>query len=188
VDDVFDFASMPQLETKRLILRQVRPDTDREAFFDLFADPDVARFTDTGPFGSREEADEVIAWMEGIFSNKVGLRWAITRRGAENVLIGTAGYNHWTRWNDSAEIGYDLVSAMWGQGLMTEALEAILSFGFDRMGLNRIEADVTVGNVASERVLEGLGFTREGLLRQRGYWKGSYHDVWQFSLLRSDLA
>lgn len=66
VDDLFDFASMPHLETERLILRQVRPTTNREAFFDLFADPDVARFTDTGPFGSREEADGVIALTDSV--------------------------------------------------------------------------------------------------------------------------
>ncbi len=71
---------------------------------------------------------------------------------------------------------------------MTEALEAMLRFGFDAMSLNRIEADVTVGNDASVRVLEKLGFQREGLLRQRGYWKGSYHDLWLFSLLRDEIA
>ena len=114
------------------------------------------------------------------------MRWAVTLKEDTERLIGTAGFNVWHTWNNSAEIGYDLARAHWGRGLMVEALEPIIDFGFTRMALNRIEADATVGNHASSRVLEKLGFHREGLLRQRGYWKGSYHDVWLYSLLTND--
>lgn len=69
---------------------------------------------------------------------------------------------------------------------ISEALEPLLAIGFDQMALNRIEADVTVGNEASMRALTKPGFQREGLLRERGHWKGAYHDVWLYSLLRSD--
>ena len=69
---------------------------------------------------------------------------------------------------------------------MVEALRPTLDFGFEGMRLNRIEADITVGNEQSVRVLEKLGFRREVLLRQRGYWKGPYHNVWLCSLLRDE--
>lgn len=184
--EMFDFASMPRFETDRLVVRQIRPDSDVDALFELFADPEVARYTDTGPFTSLDEASEVIDWIDGIFASRQGMRWALALRDDADTLIGTAGYNQWHRWNNSAELGYDLAQRYWGQGLMVEALAPILDFGFIQMALNRIEADVTVGNEGSIRVLNKLGFHREGLLRQRGFWKGSYHDVWLFSLLKNE--
>jgi [ribosomal protein S5]-alanine N-acetyltransferase len=183
---LFDFAMTPRLETERLVLRAVDPDGDLEALFDLFADPEVARFTDTGPFTDPAEAVEVVEWIAGLFASRRGLRWAITERDRGDVMIGTCGFNRWHRWNNSAEIGYDLARRCWGRGVMTEAVRAMVRFGFERMALNRVEADVTVGNEASARVLDRLGFHEEGTLRQRGLWKGSYHDVRLFSLLRDD--
>ncbi len=186
MSEVFDFGSLPTLETHRLVLRQVRGDSDLGALFDLFADPEVARYTDTGPFTSVSEATEVMNWIEDLFTRRQGMRWALTLKDGDDTLIGTAGYNWWHHANNSAEVGYDLARRYWNQGLMTEALAPVLAFGFDQMALNRIEAEVTVGNEASTRVLSKLGFQSEGLLRQRGHWKGAYHDVWLYSLLHSD--
>jgi len=184
--ELFEFTSMPRIATERLVLREVRPEADVSRLFDLFADPDVARYTDTGPFTGIDEATEVMDWIEQIFAGRRGMRWVIAERADEEALIGTCGFNRWRRWNDSAEMGYDLMQHFWGRGLMTEALSAIIRFGFDRMALNRIEADVTVGNGRSARVLAKLGFAEEGVLRQRGKWKGDYHDLRMFSLLRAE--
>lgn len=186
--DLFDFTEMPRFQTARLVLREVRPSADLDAMFALFGDPDVARFTDTGPFTDKGEAQEVIDWISWIFQKRRGLRWALALADDEDVMIGTCGYNHWDRSNNSGEIGYDLAQEYWGQGLMTEALPPMIRFGFEHMGLNRIEADVTVGNDASARVLQKLGFAEEGLLRQRGFWKGDYHDLRVFGLLREDWS
>lgn len=183
--EVFDFAEMPVLTTSRLVLRDVRSTQDAAAVFDLFADPDVARSTDTGPFESDSEAVEVIDWIHGIFASGRGMRWAITMPPSDD-LIGTCGFNVWRQDNNSAVIGYDLMQRFWGKGIVPEALRAMLDFGFSDMALNRIEADVTVGNAASVRVLEKLGFHEEGLLRQAGHWRGEYHDLRLFSLLRSE--
>ncbi len=182
----FDFTVMPRLETDRLVLRRIRSEADLSTLYDLFADPEVARYTDTGPFESLAEAEEVMEWIDGIFANHLGMRWALALKTDEDEMIGTAGYNQWHRWNHSAEIGYDLMRDVWGRGLMVEALRAVLGFGFREMALNRVEADVTVGNEASVRVLERLGFHQEGLSRQRGYWKGGYHDLLLFGLLRNE--
>lgn len=177
---------MPRFETDRLVLRGVRPEDDLPALYELFADPRVAEYTDTGPFETLADATKVMMWITQIFDERRGMRWAITLSNAETALIGTCGFNHWHRWNNSAEIGYDLAHRHWGKGLATEALRPVIRFGFERMDLNRIEADVTVGNDGSARVLEKLGFEEEGLMRQRGFWKGEYHDLRLFSLLRQD--
>lgn len=186
--ELFAFESMPEFETDRLVVRKFTAKADLPRLFDLFADPEVARYTDTGPFVSMDEAREVMEWIDEIFTNRQGMRWALALKEEPKALIGTAGYNQWHQWNNSAEIGYDLGRGHWGQGLMGEALAPIIDFGFDRMALNRIEADVTVGNEGSVRVLEKLGFHREGVLRQRGFWKDAYHDVQMYSLLRSDIG
>ena len=183
---VFAYESMPEFETARLVIRKVDAEADLAALYELFADDDVAKYTDTGPFRSMDEATEVMDWIKDIYSRRQGVRWAMAMREDPASLIGTAGFNQWHRWNNSAEIGYDLAQRYWGRGLAGEALRPILEFGFSEMALNRIEADVTVGNERSARVLDKLGFRREGLLRQRGMWKGAYHDVWLYSLLRSD--
>ncbi len=181
----FDFQTMPQLATERLVLRPIRREHDLAALYSLFADVKVARYTDTGPFTSVSEAVEVMDWIEQIYQEQRGMRWAITIKDGD-VLVGTCGFNVWERRNNVAEIGYDLAHRYWGRGLMTEALTAMIEFGFREMALHRVEADVTVGNDASARVLEKLGFHEEGLLRQRGYWRGEYHDLRFFGLLRPE--
>ena len=90
----------------------------------------------------------------------------------------------------SAVIGYDISSAFWGNGYATEALRAIIHYAFSGQlpctDLNRIQADTVPGNLASEAVLLKLGFKEEGLLRESGYWKGKFHDLKCFGLIRSE--
>lgn len=186
VPAMFDFSSLPTLKTPRLILREIDPEMDLESVYALFADPNVALNTDTGPFTAIEEAGRLVSWFGEIFAQSRGMRWAITHRPDAAALIGTCGYNSWHRWNNCAEIGYDLAHRYWGKGIMTEALVAMIEFGFTEMGLNRIEADVTVGNDRSAALLQKLGFIEEGVLRQRGHWRGAYVDLRFFGLLRAD--
>ena len=84
------------------------------------------------------------------------------------------------------EIGYELAKAHWRQGIMTEALFAVIEFGFQAIALNRIEAMVMLENTASFKLLQKLGFLEEGILREYGYWKGQFHDLRIFSLLKKD--
>ena len=74
----------------------------------------------------------------------------------------------------------------WGRGLMPEALRAMIAFGFERMGLNRIEARCIAENAASARVMEKVGMTYEGTLRQREFIKGAYRDMKLYAILKSE--
>ncbi|MCB0183617.1 MAG: GNAT family N-acetyltransferase, partial [Caldilineaceae bacterium] len=84
------------------------------------------------------------------------------------------------------EIGYDLRQREWGKGIMAEALDAIIDFGFRDMGLQRVEALVMPENVASARLLRKLGFTEEGTLRDYDRFKGAFHDMRCFSILKQE--
>ncbi len=185
--DLFDFKLMPVLTSERLELSEITRD-DAEAILRLFGNVEVTRYNDVDTLTELREAGELIEFVQDRFNNRVGLRWGIHLTESPDELIGTCGYNWWTRHNRCAEIGYDLHPDYWNKGIMTEALHALIGFGFQQMSLNRIEADVTPGNDASVRVLQKLGFQEEGLLRQRGYWKGKFHDLRFFSLLREEYS
>lgn len=184
---MFDFQHVPEIRTERLLLNAVKA-SDDNALYDIFSDPEVTRYNDVQTFSDRRESRIFRGFIQDRFNERVGIRWAIRLADAPGKLIGLAGYNTWTRHNRCAEIGYDLLRFYWNRGFMTEALRGVIAFGFREMALNRVEALVTDTNAASCRVLEKLDFTAEGLLRQRGCWKGRYHDLWLFALLRADVA
>jgi ribosomal-protein-alanine N-acetyltransferase len=100
----------------------------------------------------------------------------------DDQLLGACGLGAWDREAAQAEIGYELARAYWGQGLMPEALQAIVRFGFETMGLQRIVAEVMLDNTSSCRLLNKVGFQTEGILEKRGFWKGEYHDLRLFTL------
>ena len=104
----------------------------------------------------------------------------------EPQLRGSCGLFAWNRGWRKCAIGYELAGNAQGRGYMHEALQAVLDWGFDNMALNRVEAQVHPENTASIRSLSRLGFRQEGLLRELGYWRGQYHDMLQYSLLRRD--
>ncbi len=179
------FTPFPILETKRLILRKLQPD-DAPEVLALFSDDDVLRYHDLSPLHSLVEATNLIRRLTRRYQDFSGLRWAITLRNSDDRLIGTGGLNRITTHNMLGMIGYDLIPAYWGQGYATEAVRAVVQFGFENVGLNRLEAQTMLWNVASMRVLHKVGFTEEGILREWGYWKGAYHDLRMYSLLRRE--
>ena len=85
-----------------------------------------------------------------------------------------------------AELYYVLAQNYWGRGYMTEAVEAVLGFGFGVMHLNRIDGVCWVENTASARVLEKVGMQFEGILRQFIFVKGAFRDLRWYSILHNE--
>ena len=127
----------------------------------------------------------MIAGMQMFFDEKQRIRWGIAQK-QDNSIIGHCGFFDIDRSNCCAEISYCLKRESWGQGFMTEALDAMLKFGFEDYGLNRIVAKVIKGNARSIRVLQKLGFVPEDILRESLYKNGQYHDLIVFSILKSE--
>lgn len=180
----FDFSHFPTLETDRLHLREMTL-ADASALLKQFGNPEVVRFIEMQPIKTRAQANEWLRWMGSYFTAKDGLRWGITLK-ADGTFIGSAGIHGWNREARYAEVGYDFAQDFWGHGYATEVVNRLVEFGFERMILNRMEADVVSGNQASMRVLEKIGFQQEGILRQRVYKGGKYYDTHLFSLLLKD--
>jgi len=183
---LFAFETFPILETRHLVLRET-VEQDAEALFRIFSDPDVMRYYDVEAFTDLIQAQQLVARQHYRFEQKQRFRWGIALKETDE-LIGTCGFVLWERRQYYAEIGYDLASKYWRQGFMSEAAQAMVKFGFAHMDLHRIEAMVMPENIASLQLLRKLGFREEGLLRERGFWKGTFHDLILFSLLKQDLV
>ena len=114
-----------------------------------------------------------------------GTRWGI-QRGDDDRLLGSVGLFSWNRQWRKCSVGYELAPEAQHQGLMREALGAVLPWGFEHMMLHRIEALIHPDNLASITLVRGLGFVEEGRLREVGRWGGQQHDMLMFSLLRGE--
>ena len=175
-----EFVELPVLQTPRLILRRLR-ESDAADVFAYASDPAVAEHTSWQPHASLEESRGFAARM----ARSRGCAWGIEHR-ADAKIIGTCGFQPGIVPNVRGEIGYALSRTYWGQGLMTEAVRELLRFGFQTLGLNRIEARAKVENVASCRVMEKTGMTLEGTLREVTLNKGRYLTLRVYSILRRE--
>ncbi|MEO1297694.1 MAG: GNAT family N-acetyltransferase [Cyanobacteria bacterium J06636_16] len=177
--------SFPCLETKRLRLRPATEE-DAEAIFTIFSDPKVTQFHDLDVFSRLEEAIWVIERRAKGFESGRGIRWGIVLKQS-NHLIGSCGFS-WDRDTNAAEIGYELASQFWRQGIMSEALQAILHYGFETKEMQFVVAEIMLENLASRKLLKKLGFESQGVLEARGFWKEAHHDLEQFMLTRQKFA
>lgn len=181
----YDFLTFPTLTTERLVLREVT-DADAADIFALRGDYDVTKLNFGRNYATIAEAHHTIRRMAEGFDIAAHLRFGITLRGGDNGVIGLVGFNYFDFNDNRAAIGFDLRKSYWGQGIMPEAVTAVLAFGFERIGLNRIEADCSIMNVASQRVLRKVGFTYEGRQRDQYYYDGLYYDLLLWSVLKRE--
>lgn len=183
----FDFSTFPTLRTPRLILREIVP-SDADAILNIRGDIRVTRLNSGIPMQSLDEARDLIEKAQQAYDDHRRIDWGIVLETAPDAgVIGRIGYNYWLRQDRRASIGYDLGYAFWGKGIMTEAVRAVVRFGFEQMSLNRIEADTDSENYGSMRVLEKAGFQREGIQREQYFEWDTFHDLVLFALLRTDF-
>ena len=178
--------SVPTLASARLRLRPYR-DSDVEALFALYSDPAVMRYWSFPPWTAMEQARAYFVRAAAHASDGLALPWAIAD-AADDVLIGTATLHSLRPDQGRAEIGYALATERQGRGLASEALRTMLAHAFGALGLRRLEADVDPRNAASCRLLVALGFSREGLLRERWLVAGETCDSALYGLLARDTA
>ena len=173
---------VPRIETERLILRGLTEE-DIPFLFEHFSEDEINEYSSDENLTSMEEAkklyEKYIVPRPGLF--RLGL---VLRETGE--LIGTIGLYGIDGTSRRAVVGADLMRRHWGKGFMTEALRALIRYGFEEMKLNRIEATADPQNLRSLRLMERCGFKKEGVLRERFYYKGSFHDDAIYSLLKKE--
>ncbi|MGW5002628.1 GNAT family N-acetyltransferase [Streptomyces hydrogenans] len=174
----------PVLHTPRLRLRPVA-DADADALFTLHSSAYVLRYWDSPPWTDRARADRFIAMSRKIADDGSGAR-VVIERASDGAFVGWVGLTEWDPVYRSASLGYVLGDAMWGHGYATEAAHALLRWAFDTLDLNRVQSETDTRNLASARVLEKVGFVREGTLREDCVVNGEVSDSWVFGLLRRE--
>lgn len=170
-----------ELDTARL--RPLRAD-DAAALFAYLSNPAVTELT-SYPDVALSLAEAMIERSRTRWAAGEPSRWAVALR-ADDQLIGTCGFNDFSRPHRWAELAYDLAEPHWGKGLISRAVSAALDWVFQQDQVDRVQAYVRVDNARSQRVLDRAGFTREGRLRSLRICRGQPHDFFIYSLLRAD--
>ncbi|MEU6546743.1 GNAT family protein [Streptomyces sp. NPDC046859] len=174
----------PVLHTERLRLRPFTG-ADADSLFALHSSSHVLRYWDSPPWTDPARAQRFLAVCRTMEDEGTGARVAIDRL-SDGAFAGWCGLSEWNPEYRSASLGYVLGDAMWGHGYATEAVRALLRWAFDSLDLNRVQAEADTRNEASARVLEKLGFVREGTLREDCVVNGVVSDSWVYGLLKRD--
>ena len=179
------FSHLPDLATERLTLRKMIV-ADASDMYEYASRPDVTKYLTWDPHPDRDFTREYLEYLGNRYSAGMFYDWAVVYE-PDCKMIGTCGFTAFHCANDCAEVGYVLNPEYWGRGIAVEALEAVIAFGFENLGLNRIEARFMEGNDSSRRVMEKLGMEFEGIERDSVFVKGSYRTVGKYSMLADDF-
>ncbi len=153
------------LETERLILRRFTLDDAQQAFDNWMSREKVTRYMTWQPYQNVEDVKGYIQYVIGTYEKPDAYYWAIEEKNSGQV-IGSISVIWLNEAVESAEVGYCLSDDFWGKGMMPEALNAVIRYLFDAVGLNRIQAGHDANNPNSGRVMEKCGMRYEGTLRQ----------------------
>lgn len=179
-----DWENLCTIETDRLRLRAITAE-DVDDFFAVYSNVEVMRYWSTPPLPDKEAASKVIREIQEGFKNRQMLKWGLALR-EDDKLIGSVTLFHPDFTHRRVEVGYALGREYWQKGYMQETLNAVFNYAFDELNFHRLEADVDPRNTASIRILERLGFQREGYLRERWQVNGEIQDAIFFGLLKPD--
>jgi len=172
------------LDTARLVLRPLR-EADAHAFFEIWSDVEAMRYFSFSPMTHIEQAIERVA--RNLTTSASGQdQICVLELRETGEALGECVLFHANEQCRRAEIGFSLRRKYWSGGYMREAASAVIDHAFGTLRLNRLEADIDPRNVASARLLERLGFAREGVLRERWIVGDEVSDSALYGLLASD--
>jgi len=178
-----NFHPFPKINTQRLVLRRLLK-KDASALFTIRNNKEAMRYIDRDPMKKLSEASKLISTVQNNeFENKAIL-WVIAYKNNPEKMIGTICYWKIDKINYRAEIGYILHPDCWNNGIMHEAIQPVIQFGFSVMKLHSIEAHINPANAASEQLLLKNGFIKEAHFKECFYYNGKFLDTVVFSLLK----
>ena len=176
------FSPFPELQTERLLLRQLVKADAPEVLF-MRSDEQVMKYIGKERAKTLEDAEKWVQVIQDALDTNEGITWAIALKEEPGKMIGTIGFWRLMKQHYRAEVGYMLHPAHWNKGIITEAIIQIIRYGFDVMKLHSIEGRINPENIASGVLLEKAGFVREAYFREDFCYEGVFTDTAVYSLL-----
>lgn len=175
---------LPVLQTARLTLRPLEP-SDAARVAELAGDREIARNTESiaHPYTEEDARDFIARVREDIEAGRAAVLAIFL--GDEGALVGAAGLEFETS-HGRARLGYWIGRPYWDHGFATEAVQALVDWGFEETGFDRIYAEAFSRNPASRRVLEKIGMAHEGTLRRHFEKWGEKLDLEIYGILRDE--
>jgi ribosomal-protein-alanine N-acetyltransferase len=178
-----NFSPFPEINTKRLLLRQPVL-SDAPDLFELRSNIEVMQYVNRPLAKTIEDAEELIKKITDIINTNEGINWCITLKENPQKVMGNIGIWQLKKENYRGEIGYMLHPNFWRKGIMQEAIEAVINYGFNQMQLHSLEAKINPLNTASANILEKNNFVKEAHFKEDLFWEGKFLDTAVYSLLK----
>lgn len=176
----------PIIETERLYLRPIE-ESDADSIFAYAANEEVAMNTSWYAHETMDTTlDFIYNYVFKSYEKELPEPWGITLKENPEMVIGTVGLTWSSRSDQAMRFHYGLSDTFWGQGIIPEAGQAVISHGFEVYKPKRIHAYCTANNANAARCLEKIGFFAEGKQRAALYSKGQFHDALNFGVLDTD--
>jgi [ribosomal protein S5]-alanine N-acetyltransferase len=180
--NTFSFLPFKNLESNRLILRQITND-DLAEVYALRSNPETMKYIPRPLATTTDDALGHIKMIQDKIETNEGINWAITLK--ENPkMIGIIGHYKIQWENFRSEVGYMLLPEFHNQGIVTEAIQLLIDYGFNDMKMHSLEAIIDPRNTASARVLEKNNFIKEAHFKENAFYNGEFLDAAIYSLIQ----
>ena len=174
------------LKTQRLELRSFTVNDAEKMFYNWASDRDVCKYMRWNVHQNVEETRTIINNWINCYSKLSFYQWAIVLSGV-NEPIGAIGLFVVNENDLTGDVGYCIGKQYWGQGIVSEAFEAVLEFAFNKIGFNRIETCHSINNPASGKVMQKVGMVFEGHARQKYKSITGFEDCKMYAILKEDF-
>lgn len=175
---------LPHIETERLLLRPLEV-ADTADFFDYARREETSRYLLWSPHSCPRYTRAYLQMIGRFYRKGQFWDWAVVEKSS-GKMIGTCGFTRIEEKHHLGEVGYVLNPDYHQRGYATEAVQAVIAFGFEKLGLYRIEGRYMVENLPSRRVMERCGMTFEGVWRGAMLVKGRHRDIGVCAILKED--
>lgn len=173
----------PTIKTEKLLLRQI-VDSDINNIFKGLSHPDIIKYYGVN-FQTLEATKEQMTFYADLERNETGIWWAVCSID-NKIFYGAGGLNSLSKEHKKAEIGFWLLKEFWGQGIMTEVMPIICNYGFEKLGLHRIEGLVESDNLNCINAMKKLDFHYEGTMRDCEIKNGKFISLDIYAKLKDE--
>ncbi len=183
VQDFDIFKKIPSLKTERLILRKIEK-SDLDDIFEYSSDPEISKYLLWSKHENKRVTKRYLSDVLKKYKSGQFYDWAIDLDGK---MIGICGFSRIDVLNDTAEAGYIVARPYQGKGIASEALKAVLEFGFKTLRLNVIKCISFEENTASRSVMKKCGMKEEGIIKNHAFQNGTVKNAVVASITKEEM-